>query len=637
MANRATGNYRDAQGRLRDSNGRFIAGNKQLGLSLGNLVPNFAKLAGAIGVAAAAYKTYDLARDSVSKAMNFEAELSTIQALTGATSMEMTKMQSLALKMGAATKYNALEAAQGIEELLKAGLTPATVQAGGLEAALNLATAGGLGLADAAEIMSTALNAYKKDGMKAAEASNILAGTANASATGVEELRLSLAAVSAVAAGVGFTFSDTNIALGLFANSGLKGSDAGTSLKTMLQNLQPTTKSQIALFKALGLVTKDGSNAFYDAKGNIKPLQTISGTLRKSLGKLTNQQRSLALEMMFGTDAVRAANILYNEGADGVADFRKEMSKVSALDVAKKKMDNAAGAVEQFNGAIETLQISALLPTMPLIKRFATSAADMVDQYTPQITAAVDRMTQKVSRYLNDHFTNNPEFQRITTLEGKIKFVYEDLMKSFNAWMAAEGSAKLQAMTQKMINTIATALNASGPLVDAAKKIGLAVGNGMLTGLKDFAKENPEMAAVMAFVATPGSLPMKGAAAAATVVIPGASAIGENLTDSNKNFGEKMSTFFGLDDLSFDKYIHSPFSRAPGFASGLDRVPYDNFPARLHSGETVLTRTEASAYREDQRSGGGKPSVVVTGNTFHVRNDSDIDSIAAKLAHLIAQ
>jgi Phage-related minor tail protein len=215
-----TTNYtRDANGRLRDEFGKFVGEGKRANgtfLALSGTMLGFASAAVGVGVALT----------SVNKAMSFEAQLSTIKALTGASADEMKRMSDLALEMGSKTKYSALEAAQGIEELLKAGLTPAAVQSGGLEAALNLATAGELELADAAEIMSTALNAYKSDGMKAADASNILAGTANASATGVMDLRHSLAAVSAVASGIGMSFKDTNIALGLFANNGLTSSPA---------------------------------------------------------------------------------------------------------------------------------------------------------------------------------------------------------------------------------------------------------------------------------------------------------------------------------------------------------------------------------------------------------------------------
>ncbi|AOK88956.1 phage tail tape measure protein [Paenibacillus polymyxa] len=128
-------------------------------------------------------------------------------------------------------------------------MSTAQVQAGGLNAALNLATAGGLGLAEAAEVMSTALNSFKKDGLTAAQAADTLAGTANASATDVHDLRYSLAVVGSVADGVGMSFKDANTALGLFANNGLKGADAGTSLKTFLSNLVPATERRTACSK----------------------------------------------------------------------------------------------------------------------------------------------------------------------------------------------------------------------------------------------------------------------------------------------------------------------------------------------------------------------------------------------------
>ncbi|GIO33261.1 hypothetical protein J2TS6_44020 [Paenibacillus albilobatus] len=466
-------------------------------------IPVTAAIAGTLAFGGgAAY----LGVDSVHKAMDFESELSTIQALTGATNAEMAKMQTLALKMGADTKYNALEAAQGIEELLKAGLTPAAVQAGGLEAALNLATAGGLGLADSAEIMSTALNAYKKDAMTAAQASDILAGTANASATSVEELRYSLAAVSAVASGVGMSFKDTNVALGLFANNGLKGPDAGTSLKTMLSNLVPKTNDAYNLFDqfnllitdttaSLSLLSKAGikpasnsvtdinnalqkyvarqqglkegtkkvvnatrdfmmannlvHSAFYDEKGDLKDLDKIAGLLQDRFGKLTNEQRQFYLYQLFGSDAIRAGTILYKEGAKGVKEFEKEMSNVTALEVAKKKMDNAAGAVEQFRGAVETLQISALLPTMPIIKRVAHGAADFVEKYTPEITAAVDKMMTKVQNQM-DKLAKDPAFQK-ADMFGKLRIAWDTVItQPLTEWWEGNGKNVADNFSSKM-------------------------------------------------------------------------------------------------------------------------------------------------------------------------------------------
>jgi len=421
----------------------------------------------AIGTAATAT---GLAVSSVKKAMDFEEQLSTIKALTGATSHEMDQMKALALKLGQQTKYSGLEAAQGIEELLKAGLTPAAVQAGALEAGLNLATAGGLELASASQIMSTALNAYKADGLKASEVSDILAGTANSAATTVEELKYGLSQVSAVASGVGLSFKDTNKALGIFANNGLRGSDAGTSLKTMLSRLSPKTSDQFSVFDELGLMTfktekalkflaKEGikpvtnetkdvvnafqsyimktigakkwtqsaekvyrelglstgivSSAFYDANGNLEDMSTIAGTLQEALKDLNSEQRQHAQYAMFGSDAIRAGNILFREGAEGINKFEREMSKVTALDVAKEKMDNATGAVEEMSGAFETLQIIAAESTLPIIKDVALGMADSFEASAPKVAKASKKISGNLREIFEPFAARKPELPKL--------------------------------------------------------------------------------------------------------------------------------------------------------------------------------------------------------------------------------
>lgn len=165
---------------------------RKAGSGMASFAKNIAGVGTALAGLAAATGATKLATGAFGKALDFEAQMSSIKALTGATTAQMAQMDELALTMGAKTKYSALEAAAGIEELLKAGVKPATVQSGALEAALNLATAGGLGLADAASIMSNALNAYERDGMNAAQAADILAGAASASATGVMEIKQGL-------------------------------------------------------------------------------------------------------------------------------------------------------------------------------------------------------------------------------------------------------------------------------------------------------------------------------------------------------------------------------------------------------------------------------------------------------------
>ncbi|MEK4167329.1 phage tail tape measure protein [Anoxybacillus sp. FSL W8-0104] len=320
------------------------------------------------------------------KSMDFEAQLSSIKSVSGATGQQMEQLKNLAIEMGAKTKYSGLEAAQGIEELIKAGVSLEDIMKGGLEGALSLATAGELDLAEAAEIASTALNAFKADSLSVSDAANLLAGGANASATSVKELKYGLSQVSAVAAGLGLSFKDTTTALALFANNGLKGSDAGTSLKTMLSNLIPKSDAAAGMMKELGIITKDGANSFFDANGNIKSMADIAGILQNALKGLNAEQRQNALYTMFGSDAIRAANILYKEGADGIKKMYSEMSKVTAAQVAEEKMNNLKGRIEELKGAFETAQITignALTPAIDALVKALQGLVDWFNNLSP--------------------------------------------------------------------------------------------------------------------------------------------------------------------------------------------------------------------------------------------------------------
>ncbi|TEA81213.1 phage tail tape measure protein [Bacillus thuringiensis] len=385
--------------------------------------------------------TYAIGRglkSAVEESMNFEQQMANIKAVSGATGQEMSKLSELAVKYGEDTKYSSVEAGKGIEELIKAGVSLTDIINGGLEGALNLAAAGELELGEAAEIASTALNAFKKDGLSVTDAANLLTGAANASATDVHELKYGLSASAAVAAGAGMTFKDTATALAVFAQNGLKGSDAGTSLKTMLMRLNPSTKEAYNKMADLGLITynaqagfdflvKNGvtpasrsvgdievalekyvmqtegvtkwndkcdttfrelatssaflSSKFYDQQGKIQSLEHISGILKESMKDLTDQQRSMALETLFGSDAVRGATILFHEGSQGVNKMYTEMSKVTALETANTKMNTLKGRIEQLSGAFDTMKKTIGDALAPVVSAFVAGLQKLVDGF----------------------------------------------------------------------------------------------------------------------------------------------------------------------------------------------------------------------------------------------------------------
>jgi TP901 family phage tail tape measure protein len=326
---------------------------------------------------------------STAVAANFEKQMSAVEAVSGATAEEMKRLSDLAIELGESTSFSASETAMAIEEMVKAGISITDIVNGGLKGALDLAAAGTIDLASAAEIASTALNAYRDDNLSVVDAANILAGASNASATNIMELKFGLSQVSAVASGVGLDFKNSSIALALFAQNGLKGSDAGTSLKTLLTNLQPVTKAQIELFRKLGLTTADGSNAFYDQEGRLKSLSEIAGILHQSMSDMTDQQRVLSMETLFGSDAIRAANILYKESADGVNEMWSAMSKVTAAEVAQVKLDNLLGKFEEFKGALETLGIEIGSEFLPLFTDIVVAGTDLVRKFGEVDSATV--------------------------------------------------------------------------------------------------------------------------------------------------------------------------------------------------------------------------------------------------------
>lgn len=334
----------------------------------------------------------------VKSAADFDKQMSAIGAVTGASAEEMKQLDALALKLGADTAYSASEAARGIEELAKAGVSLADIMGGGAAATLDLAAAGGVEVAEAATIASNALNAFKLSGSDMAHVADVIAGAANASAIDVREFGFSLQMSGAVAATVGIKFDDLATAIALMGNAGIKGSDAGTSLKTMLLNLHPQTDKAAGLMKELGIITATGANQFFDAAGNAKGLADISQVLANATANMTREQKLATLEMLFGTDAIRAAAILTDAGAKGFTDLATAMGKVGAQDVANKRLDNLWGDLEKLKGSLETAAIIIGRAFTPSLRLIVQALTDILNANMANITTMANTMGEAFAR-----------------------------------------------------------------------------------------------------------------------------------------------------------------------------------------------------------------------------------------------
>lgn len=429
-------------------NGGFNFNNKINNFADGMLMGTSLQMAGMAGIG---YTVYD----TIKTPMDFDAQLSAIKALipkegtNGQTRDEiMSQIRARAMQLGQDTVFGNTEVARGMTELVKAGVQLKDVLGDASEAALNLATAGSLDLAEAAETMSTAMNAFKVN--DATHAANILAGAANASATDVHELRYALAMCSSVASGAGVSFEDANTTLAVFAQNGLKGSDAGTSLKTMLSNLIPRTDTQVAAFSKLNLLTEKGTSAFFDQQGKVKSLAEIAGLLQDRLKGLTKEEQMSTLYDMFGSDAIRGGMILMREGAEGVTKMFEEMNKVTAKDVAITMLDNLKGDIEELSGAWENFQTTLM----------SGNANSGLRSFVQELTDIVKLMTDglKDGFSLNDIFTLTKK--GITDLTNK--FIAFDGIGSILAGGALFlGLKKIYSITANIITKIKDIINIS--------------------------------------------------------------------------------------------------------------------------------------------------------------------------------
>lgn len=361
---------------------RFFATLNRVNKAMGNMGRSLAGAGakvGGIGVA-----TLAPFAAAVRAGAGYQSTLLNIQASTGATATELDKLKTASMQMSAAMGKGPTEIAGSFLELLKAGMSVEQVLGGAGKAAIEFAAVGQMDVAQAAVVMADAMNVF---GVDASTAANSISSAADASSTSIELMSQSFAQVSAVAALANQSIGDTSAALAILANSGVKGSDAGTSLKTMLMRLMAPADDAVGALTQIGLSVA----SFRGADGKMKPLVDIIGTLNGALGGMDQAAKDDIFRRIFGSDAIRAAAILTSSGVDGFNKMTEAMG--GALSVGEKYktlMSGLAGAGSQVMAAME---------------RFGIAVSDAV---APALMAAVKPITGFING-LADLATNNKE------------------------------------------------------------------------------------------------------------------------------------------------------------------------------------------------------------------------------------
>jgi TP901 family phage tail tape measure protein len=361
--------------------------------SLGG-VQKFAMATGAALLAAGTGVAVGLGK-SVSVAADFQQVMSGVAAVSGATSDDLARLSAAAIALGQDTTLSGIgakDAALAMEALAKGGVSVADQLGGATRGALLLASAGGLDVARASEIAANAMNTFGLAGGDVVRIADLFAAAANSSTIEVDDVAASMAQAGQVAAQLGFSIQDTTAAIAAFGAAGLRGSDAGTSMRTALLNLVNPTDKARAVMDQYGL-------SFFDANGKMKDFGGIAGELRGKLSGLTDQQRLAALETIFGADAVRAAAILYDEGADGIAKWNAQVGQAgTAAATGAKRNANLRGSLEQLKSSIETAQIALGTALLPLLRQLVDQATLVVNAAIPLIQVLGPRLVAGIQQ-----------------------------------------------------------------------------------------------------------------------------------------------------------------------------------------------------------------------------------------------
>jgi TP901 family phage tail tape measure protein len=354
---------------------KFFSALTKVNKSLGNMGRSLASGGGRLAAAGIGMAAPIAA--AVQQGAAFESTLLNIRASTGATAGTIDQIRASAMQMSQALGVGPTEAAKGMLELLKAGVPLETVLNGAGTAALQFAKVAELDGATAATVMSKAMNAFGVDSVVAA---NSMSAAADASATSIEEMAQAFSQASAVAATSNMSIDDLSASLAVLANKGIVGSDAGTSVKTMMQKLKvPTDEAADALAK-IGL----SFDSFRGADKQLLDTAGVIGVLEKALQGVDAQTKDAVLGKVFGSDAIRAVTIFTQVGVDGFNGMKEAMAK--ALPVSEKYkilMAGLAGSGGNVLAAMQRLAIS-----------ISSAVAPALASAVPFITGFIDGLTK---------------------------------------------------------------------------------------------------------------------------------------------------------------------------------------------------------------------------------------------------
>lgn len=287
---------------------------------------------------------------AIKMSADFESAMNRLQGASRASADQMDAMEKQARDLGPRLGAGATTAAEAMEVLAKNGLNAQQILGGATEASLLLAAATDSDLAQAADIATDAMLQFNKEAGQLGDVVDGIVGTLFASKFGIDDYRLAIGQAGGVAGKVGVSFEDLNAVLAATSSSFASGSDAGTSFKTFLTRLAPESEKAKKLIEALGL-------EFFDANGQLKDMGSIAEELKVKLGGLNQADLQETMTTLFGTDSMRTAIALMQQGADGIKAMRATIATGNAEEQAQARLKGFNGQLKILSASVTELAI----------------------------------------------------------------------------------------------------------------------------------------------------------------------------------------------------------------------------------------------------------------------------------------
>lgn len=311
---------------------------------------------------------------------DFEASMSKVQAISGASGEDLVKLTEKARDMGATTQFSASEAADALSFMAMAGWKTNDMLSG-IEGIMALAAASGEDLALTSDIVTDALTAFGMTAKDSGQFADVLAAASSNANTNVAMLGESFKYVAPVAGALKFSAEDTALALGLMANSGIKASNAGTALRSMMTNLTEVSVPVSKEMKRLGI-------SLTDSEGNMKSFRTIMDDLRETYRDMTPDIQANSAAQLFGKEAMSGALAIINASEEDYTKLAEAInsSEGAAQQMAETMTDNLQGRMKEMQSALEEAAISIynnLQPALESVVAFIQNLADWFNQLSP--------------------------------------------------------------------------------------------------------------------------------------------------------------------------------------------------------------------------------------------------------------